>query len=1249
MTTTQLLPSNLSRALLRCGSPIPLRKKRGAETPKARTCQTVRPKVLFVLLIVGFVLLSSLATRAQVYVGSLTGVATDPSGAVVPGAAVVLTDDEKGFKYTAATDSEGRYVLRNLPPGRYSLLITATGMRPYAKSGLTLTVGQNAQVDAHFELQGTTTTVSVTETLQLLQMQDASTGQLVDRKFINDLPLTSRSVFSLALLSPGVTQAAGGSFGLSAGAVNFISNGGRNSEADIVVDGTSQTNQENNSGITTALYTPPVDAVEEFKVQQNQYSADSGFGGNTVINVVTRSGSNQLHGSLYEFLQNSALNANNWFNNLAGIKISPRKQNQFGGTLGGPIRKNKTFFFVDYQGTRTRSQGTARAGVPSQAERQGDFGEVCTRPALGGTFDSSGKCSVASGQIWDPYSSTYSASAGGAVRSAFIPFNNLATYTSPGNPKLAGTPYVLLSQPGNLIDSVAYKLMQYFPLPNLAVGTPSYNFLNNWIGANGSESNDDRFDAKVDLRLSDKNQLSGRLSHSVGSSEGVNCFGNVADPCTQGPNESHAYSAALNYNRTFSRTLVLSVSYGYVRNFSHTYGVAADFKDFSPVTTLGLPSYMLTSGYIATPNIQLGNGYQSVAGGQNVGSQSFSILQYPLDTHDLNVSLNKIRDKHEFKFGYEGRMHRVSFLQVGWPEGNFSFTQAGTSQTPSGTSGGDALASMMIGFPQFGNGYGIDVAVTTQNFAHAWYFQDNWRPTSRLTVNLGLRYELTLPRTERYNRMSWVDPNVASPLQVPSLPNLKGGLEFASDGDRSPYNVDPMNLGPRVGIAYRTLGDIVIRTGYGIFYEVIKGAASGTGGGGFVGFNYNTPLLTTYQNDGATPWGRLSNPFPQGIQLPPGRSRGLLTGIGLGISGPIKTWNNTPYMQTWNFGLQREFKGSVLVDVTYLGTKGTHLYFGGAGSLNYLGPWVETATSAQITQLNTKVANPFYGIITNPSSSLSNPTVSYNQLLKPYPQFTGFSGPDPPVANSTYHSMQIRVEKHFSKGLEFLGTYVVSKSIDNSSVACGCTTWLGGSTSLQDPNRRYLERSVSQFDIPQVFQFSYVYGLPFGRGKRLGSNWNGFVDALLGGWQTNGLWRFDNGMPLALGLSTPQTLPTYGTQRPNLLGPLTRNDGANWLKQYFANPQNAVTPPPFTLGNAPREISTARAPGTATAALSLFKQFSLPLREGSLLEFRAEAFNALNHPQFSAPNLTVGSLAFGKVTGQANSPRQLQLGLKLYF
>ncbi|MGI8740957.1 MAG: hypothetical protein ACR2NN_00015 [Bryobacteraceae bacterium] len=348
--------------------------------------------------------------------------------------------------------------------------------------------------------------------------------------------------------------------------------------------------------------------------------------------------------------------------------------------------------------------------------------------------------------------------------------------------------------------------------------------------------------------------------------------------------------------------------------------------------------------------------------------------------------------------------------------------------------------------------------------------------------------------------------------------------------------------------------------------------------------------------------------------------------------------------------MQHEFRGGILGDLNYVGTKGTHLYFGGGTSLNYLGASVESATPDQITQLNTFVPNPFYGIITNPNSSLSAPTVAYNQLLRPYPEFTGFSGNDPPVGNSIYHALQLRVEKRFSKGLQVLGTYVWSKSIDDSSVSCNCTRFLGGGTSLQDPNRRYLERSVSGYDIAHVFQFSYVYQFPLGKGQKWGSNWNGFVDAVLGGWQTNGLWRFDDGMPIALSVSTSRALPTYGSQRPNLAQTLTRNNGANWLNQYFADPQAAVTPPPFTLGNAPREIDTVRIPGTATTALSLFKQFHLTaLREGSLLEFRAEAFNALNHPQFGRPNTTVGSAAFGRVTSQANTPRQVQLGLKLYF
>jgi hypothetical protein len=295
----------------------------------------------------------------------------DPSGGVVPGAKVSLTDEQKGFNFATLTDSEGRYVLRNLPPGTYTMAASAKGMRTYTQTGVTLTVGQNFEVPVRFELEGTTQSVAVIEATPLLNTQDASTGQIVNQRFINDLPLVSRNAYNLTMLSPGITQAANGSFGLNSGAVNFISNGGRNSEADVVIDGASQTNQENNSGITTALYTPPVDAVQEFNVQQNIYSADIGFGGNTVVNVVTKSGSNNFHGGLFEFLQNSALNSNNWFNNQNGVKISPKKQNQFGGTFGGPIRKDRTFFFMDYQGTnRAEPEHRARRGC----ERAGAHG-----------------------------------------------------------------------------------------------------------------------------------------------------------------------------------------------------------------------------------------------------------------------------------------------------------------------------------------------------------------------------------------------------------------------------------------------------------------------------------------------------------------------------------------------------------------------------------------------------------------------------------------------------------------------------------------------------------------------------------------------------------------------------------------------------------------------------------------------------------------------------------------------------------
>jgi hypothetical protein len=396
----------------------------------------------------------------------------------------------------------------------------------------------------------------------------------------------------------------------------------------------------------------------------------------------------------------------------------------------------------------------------------------------------------------------------------------------------------------------------------------------------------------------------------------------------------------------------------------------------------------------------------------------------------------------------------------------------------------------------------------------------------------------------------------------------------------------------------------------------------------------------------------LSNPFPAGIKLPPGSSLGLLNDVGFDAIGPIpKIDSAVPYEQSWSFGIQRELPANFLVDANYIGKAGHHLYFAGAKELNHLDRQIEQYNSDQISGLNTYVDNPFYGIITDPNSSLSNPTVRAYQLQLPFPQFTAFRGDTPPEANSIYHALQLRVEKRFSHGLEALVTYTWSKSIDDSSTTDDSVSWLGGvANSIQDPNNRHLERGLSTFDIPHVLQFSYTYELPIGRGKAIGGNMPAVLNAIIGGWQTNGIWRFTSGRPLLLSLSGSQALPTYGDQRPNLTATLHCNSGSDRLTNYFSNPEVAVAPDPFTLGDAPRSYGGCRAPGQANATLSLFKEFSLAkLREGAKIQFRLEAFNALNHPQFDAPDTQVNGGNFGVITSTANSPREVQLALKFYW
>lgn len=1269
--------------------------------------------------------------NAQLYTGSVTGVVTDPSGSAIPSAKVTLTDQDKGFVFNATTDNTGRYLLRSIPPGTYKLTVEAANFQSQAKDNIKLDVTQNVSVDFALKVGSSAETVEVNASTVQLQTEDAVTGQVVNRKFVNDLPLEGRNFVNLTFLAPGVveTNAPG-----SAGGLNFNSNGSRNSTADLLIDGASTTNFEQNSGLQTLPYEPSVDSVEEFKVQQNNFTAEYGFAGGTIINVVTRSGTNQYHGTLYEFLRNSATDANEWFANMNNNAIPPLKQNTFGGVFGGPIRKDKTFFFFDYEGRRNRDFASQTIGVPTLCERGlgscpaganllGNFSEICTTqddgtvtgpgphnfghfdtnsasPTFGSCLDSK-KNLFTAGQIFDPYTGTPDGS-GGAVRSNIIPFNDLASYTSPGNPNLVGTPFQLPNTPGNIIDPVARNLFKFFyPMPTVVTSDLGKNQTANFSksGVNGFSQN--QFDIKVDHRFSENDLLSVKYSQQWGNNFSFNSFGNEADPFTSGPGVSTRHLLAINHTHTFSPNLILTVTYGGLRAYDNQKGIGGEFPNIdTKFTQIGFAPY-LNRGFKILPGVTIGGNYNSFVGGPGFSS----ILRWGQETHHLGGTVSWVRGRQELKFGAEGRMHRINFIQPGQPAGAFTFDNTGTSQDTTGA-GGDPLASFLTGVGSFGNLSGFLNAVSTQSFRVAEFVQDNYKVTSKFTVNLGLRYELSLPRTERFNRMNWLDPNIVAPIQltpaqvsqvqslglppgaVQTLTNLHGALVFASPKHRYTYDTYYKAIQPRFGFAYQFPHTFVVRGGYGIYFSTPRSGASGTGPWGFEGFNIQ-PSWNTYLPDGATPFNMFRNPsclrtapFTCADVPTPGNSLGGFTDIGSSTAGPLpQVSKNIPYEQTWSLGFQKELPAKILFDASYVGKKGTHLYLGGFREHNFLPPSVLKMSPAQIQALKAPVANPFHDPVPNdpacdrthyvcdPAASLSGDMTQIFQLMVPFPQYTSFAGDSPPIANSIYHALQVRAEKEFSRGLQFLVTYTWSKSIDNASATDDSFSFLGGGTTggntlaVQNPYDLRAERAVSVYDIPQILQVSYVYEFPLGRGRLLGNHMPAILNAIVGGWQTNGIVRVDTGrpiIPLISGGINPQAIPTFGL-RPNLTGNLGRSstrpqdltnlDPAN-TASYFATPGalSHTAADDYTLGTAPRTISNVRQPGARDVSMSVFKQFPLGMvHEGMRLEFRAESFNTFNHPHFQGPNASVGSPDFGKITSTLGNPRQLQFGLKLYF
>jgi hypothetical protein len=1233
--------------------------------PCAKCLSKIFRAALFVIL-----LLLPVALLAQGYFGTVSGELTDPSGAVVQSAKVVLTDQEKGFTFNTTSDSAGHYLFAAVPPGLYTVTVEVQGFQKAEHTNIKLNVSENATANLKLEIATAAMSIQVETQTQALSTEDAVTGQVVNRRFINDLPLLDRNVVVLTSLAPGVTEMDDQCQEPCLG-TNFVSNGSRGATADILTDGASVTNSEPNGGITSATYIPSPEAVEEFKVQQTNFSAEYGFSGASVVNMITRSGTNSFHGSGYDFFRDDSLDANDWFSNRAGEPIPPLRRNNFGATIGGPIIKNKTFFFFDYDGLRSSGLSTASAGVPTDLMRAGDFGEVCT--ANGGSFDSNGLCSAAAGQIWDPYSGTYDSNAGGAVRSRFIPFNNVANYISPGSPNLPANLQPAPGVAGNLIDPIAQKMMGLFPEPNFDGG-----IYDNWFGSGSRSSRNDQFDIKIDHRFSQNNLLSGKYSYQYSTSKGLDCFKNFTDPCAGGPGWTNAHLFAINDTHTFSPTLVLNVTLGFTRGVWHIDAYSPHGVD-DPLAELGLPSYLQSNGFKGVPAIFID--VYPAAGYPNIGGDPYGNYRLGQDTGQLSAALDKVHGKHEIKFGFDGRIHQLNYIQTNAPNGFFSFNADGSYACPGGLDecGGDPMASFMMGqFTQgdAGNGsgsyYEIQFRPATTNYQYGWFAQDNWKLTPKLTLNLGLRYDVTLPRTDRHNRQDWFDPKATSPLNGGSLTytdavtgqpvdiQLRGGEVFASSSQRTNYVTDWHDFQPRFGFAYKFTPEMVVRGGYGMYYGQSRSGVTGVVPYGGQGFNQYTDVVTTYQNDGATPYLHLGNPFPNGLIQPSGNSLGLMNDVGFGANGPLRTAgaNQTPYEQSWSLGVERQLPSNILVSANYVGKKGTHLPFSGSTARNYLGSWIESlpTTAADpnnpcqtltVPCLNSFVDNPFFGIITDPNSALSSPQVRYRQLLRPFPQFTSVSTEPLLIANSTYHSLQLLAEKRYSNGLQFLATFTWSKSIDDSSQADDNVTWLGSFSSLQDPNKPWLERSLSTFDIPYVVQFSYSYDLPLGKGRAFLSNMPRWAELLIGGWKTNGIWRIADGRPLTFSVNDGVPLPTYGDQRPNLVGTPKRNHGSDWVDNYFVDNSVFQRPADFTLGDAPRALGSVRTPWSFTTDLSLGKQFQL--REAMNFEIRLEAKNAFNHPVFGTPNTSVDDPNFGQIFYTSVGPRELQLGFKFNF
>jgi hypothetical protein len=1203
-----------------------------------------------ILLAVGA--LSTLSTEGQIATttASISGSISDPSGAVITNAVVTLASPQEGITRSFTSNSNGRYVFTQLPPSAYALTVKANGFKTYEQAGITLNAAQSATQDVVLTVGAATQSVTIVADASQLNTDNSNIATDIPGNDITEFPLNTRNIYSLASLNASVNNTSEGQMLLGGGTnttddadqdisfMNFA--GGYFGSTAFMLDGAWNTDTEWGG----VIFVPSVDAVQEFKVQNNSFTAQYGWSTGNVINVVTKSGTSSFHGDAWDFYQNEDLNAIPYFS-TSNQSLSRQEE---GVGAGGPLyipgiykQREKTFIYGLFEHLSISSPTVDTYTVPDSNFRSGDFSEILGTTPVG--TDGLGR-SIYVGQIYDPRSGHQITAGQADTKTASNPYGTGLIATQSGyirNP-IAGNNLANLA--GYQPDAIGAKLLSYYP-----TGTGT-GLSNNLIVSGTAPAHSNEYTLRVDHNINDKSRAYFRYAYKEEFKTGAasDWGNNPAGPGNARPNNRWGMWAGYSYvfNPTFTMNLTSGVTIWHETSNNQSFG-------FDP-TTIGLPAYLKQNDPLF-PQVTVG-GQSPLGPGAN--DQQAVTNHGPIGT--LSGDFIKVNGKHTLNFGATG-MEQV-FGQHPYYQDNLffngQFTSGPNPLSGSGFASGSGVAEMLLGVIDSGTTAGYSDSPLESNHLIGEYLQDDWRPTRKLTLNLGLRYEIQTPYTYRHNAASIFNPDVLNPLSALVGRPLMGALQFLGPGNRYVYNPNWHNWAPRVGFSYEVVPKAVLHGGYGIFYPESVTSSGAGDQDGFSSATYSDVSL----DGGVTPNPSISTSSPWGgvYAQTTGNANGEFQQVGNGVGGVFRS-RPSPYVQQWMFGVQWAVTHNDQLEVDYVGNRGVRMI--GSYNSHQLNPSYLSQGSNFLG--GAAAANPFAaplkalessGTIAPSSCNLDNASVTNAQLLSPYPQYCGVAQTDAPVGQSLYNALQVTYTHRLSKGLTALASYTYSKFLDNVEGNNGWsyngpTNW--GVTPANNYNLA-ADKSVDAGDIPHALVASYIYQLPVGRGKAVGSGMSRVADAVVGGWELSGIATFKGGIPIGI-FGNDQ--PTYGgNPRPDVVGNV---HVSNPNKHEWFNTGAFQYAPYGSFGNAPRYFSDLRGPHYQNWDTALEKNWRFG--ETMRIQFRFETFNTFNHPNFYAPEAGATSYggcdpnggsgcasSFGTIT-QTFAPRNVQWAGKFYW